>query len=147
MEAYLIVGEPNSRKSSVLRGLTGCFNRSIRDIQLTTGKNIELYARVSSVQESKTTPEEFLEEALSKKLGTVVFCLWPDANPQNPKLYPDADAYVSVLRGYGWNFVATAVLGPKSCPLPLPRVRHFPNVRTDPVNMSSLAVRLHFGWA
>ena len=34
MNAYLVVGDANTRKSSVLRSLTGCFNRSNREIAL-----------------------------------------------------------------------------------------------------------------
>ena len=34
MDAYILIGNANTRKTSVTRSLTGCFNRSVRDIQL-----------------------------------------------------------------------------------------------------------------
>jgi len=37
MDVYAIVGNPHTRKASVVRSLTGCFNRSLRDIELVSG--------------------------------------------------------------------------------------------------------------
>ena len=57
MDAYIVIGNPNTRKSSVVRSLTGCFNRSIRDILLVGDKTaLRLYARVGCVQDTSTTP-------------------------------------------------------------------------------------------
>ena len=60
MDAYILIGNLNTRKSSVVRGLTGCFNRSVRDIVPVGGKNaLRLYARVGALQETRTRPEDF----------------------------------------------------------------------------------------
>ncbi|MEZ5452412.1 MAG: hypothetical protein R3E93_06265 [Thiothrix sp.] len=34
MKAYIIIGKPNTRKSSTLRCLAGCFGKTRRDIAL-----------------------------------------------------------------------------------------------------------------
>jgi hypothetical protein len=38
MDVYLLVGNPRTRKSSLIRCLSGCFNRNVRDIQLLSGR-------------------------------------------------------------------------------------------------------------
>ena len=37
-DVFVIIGNPNTRKSSVVRCLTGCFNRSLRDIETLPGE-------------------------------------------------------------------------------------------------------------
>ena len=34
MDAYILIGNANTRKTAVVRSLSGCFNRSVREIQL-----------------------------------------------------------------------------------------------------------------
>ena len=146
MDAYLIVGEANTRKSSVLRSLTGCFNRSNRDILLTNGKKLAIYARVASLQESKTTPTAFIIEALATGQSTVIFCLWPGPNPLNPTSFPDAAAYVQAFQQAGWLFKAGAVLGGTPYRPATPRVANFSQVPLQPINVAASAVRSHFRW-
>ena len=50
MDAYLIIGNPNTRKASLVRSLTGCFNRSVRDILIQGAKTpVRFYARVGTL--------------------------------------------------------------------------------------------------
>jgi len=147
MDAYFIVGEPNARKSSILRSLTGCANRSIRDIRLANGRNIRVYARVSSLQESETTPQQFIAEAGSKGVDAVVFCLWPYANSKKPAAYPDAASYVAAFQQASWNFIACAVLGGTRFRPNTPRVHTFPGAVVDPINVTAAAVRQHYRWS
>lgn len=144
MDAYVIIGEPNTRKSSVMRSLTGCFNRSIRDIRLLSGQQIQIYARVSSVQESKTTIQDFINEVRLTQCGHVMLCLWADANPYNRASFPDALAYLSAFHAAGWNIVKVAVLGNAQAIYPNQAV--FRGSQLDPINVTAHAVRLHFGW-
>ena len=78
MDAYIIIGNPNTRKASVVRSLTGCFNRSVRDIQPLGGRQpLRLYARVGALQDARTVvaasafdeyataAEQLVDEALS----------------------------------------------------------------------------------
>ena len=59
MDAYIVIGNANTRKASVLRSLTGCFNRSVREIlPLDAAAPLRLYARVGSLQDTRTTPAE-----------------------------------------------------------------------------------------
>ena len=50
MDAYLIIGNPNTRKASLVRSLTGCFNRSVRDILIQGSKTPQrFYARAGAL--------------------------------------------------------------------------------------------------
>ena len=75
MDLYLIVGNPHTRRASVVRSLTGCFNRSVRDIELLSGKaTLKLYARVGSLQETKTRPQDFVTEVAAARCRAVLRC-------------------------------------------------------------------------
>lgn len=144
MDAYVIIGGPNTRKSSVTRSLTGCYNRNVRDILLQNGTQIQIYARVSSLQESKTKAQDFIAEVNQNQCQSVVFCLWPTSNPSSPIAYPDATAYLSDFKTAGRNIINVAVLG--NTPAIYPNQASFPNSQTNPINQTAQAVRVHFGW-
>lgn len=146
MNAYLIIGEPGTRKSSILRSLTGCFNRSERDIQLLNGTAINIYARVSALQESKTSPKDFINEVNKRGCPNVIFSLYPDPNPLFPILYPDAHMYIEAFEAAGWSFISTAVVGIHPISPALPNVAHFPRAVTQPINIVAKNVRAHFEW-
>ena len=146
MDAYVIVGRPNTRKSTIMRSLTGIHNRGRRDIALLDGMRIEVYARVSSLQESRTTPSEFVREVSQQRCDAVAFCLWPDANFQSPNDFPDAHSYLRMFRDAGWNIVRVAVLGQAVSEPSYPNVEFFPTSQSAPVNQTAQGVRRHFGW-
>jgi hypothetical protein len=147
MDAYIVIGIPNSRKASVVRSLTGCFNRSCRDI-LPLGSKIplRLYARVGSLQETRTRPEDFLAEVAKSRCTAVLCCLLPSAHPNNPELYPDAQAYLARFEAIGWRVRAIAVLGQNGGGVRSANLRQFPQASTAPINVTANAVRAHFGW-
>lgn len=146
MNAYLLIGEPGTRKSSLLRSLTGCFNRNERDIQLLDGRTIKIYARVSTLQESKTTPKDFLAEVQKRNCSNVIFSLLPDPNPLFPIPFPDAQTYIDAFLAAGWNFVSTAVVGVHPISPTVPNVAHFPRAASLPINIVARNIRAHFDW-
>lgn len=147
MDCYIVIGNKNTRKSSVVRSLTGCFNRSLRDIQLAAGgATLQVYARIGSLQESKTRATDFELEVSAKRCNTVIFCLWPSANPLEPLQYPDAKAYIEHFKSVGWQIKGIAVLGQNAGGIRSAQLRQFPQSSTDPINVTAQQVRLHFGW-
>ncbi len=144
MDAYVIIGGANTRKSSVTRSLTGCFNRNIRNILLRNGTVIKIYARVSSLQESQTTAHDFILEVSQTQCQSVIFCLWPSFNPSNPSAFPDATKYLHEFNMAGWNIIKVAVLG--NTPAIYNNQCRLPNSQTDPINKTAQDVRVHFGW-
>ena len=146
MEAYVIIGRANARKSSVIRSLTGVDKRGIRDIAPITGIPFRTYVRVSSLQESNTTPQAFLDEVSAQDCRAVVFCMWPEARRRAADRLPDAVSYIRFFQESGWNIHRVAVLGQDSSPNLYPNARAFPRSRLDPINVTARAVRQHFDW-
>ena len=97
------IRNPNTRKASVVRSLTGCFNRSVRDIQPLGGKPLlRLYARVGSLQDTRCAPEDFIAEAARMRCNAVLCCLAPGANPDHRERFPDAQSYLAAFKAAGW---------------------------------------------
>jgi len=146
-QAWLLVGSANTRKSTLARCLTGCFNRNVRDIDLSSGGALKLYARVSALQESRTSAQDFLTEVARSRCEHVLFSLWPQHNPTDPQRWPDAQQYVDQLRQAGWQFPKVVVLG--ADPIRLQgtgEVLRIPVVKQQGVNTTAQQVRQHFGW-
>lgn len=147
MDTYVVIGNPNTRKSSVVRSLTGCFNRSIRDILLVGGKApVRVYARVGCVQDTKTTPEDFIAEVAKARCTAVLCCLAPSAHPNDRDAYPGAQTYLARFKAEGWRVRSIAVLGQNDGGIRSPNLRQFPLSTTAPINVTAQAVRSHFGW-
>ena len=147
MDAYIVIGNPKTRKSSLVRCLTCCFNRSLRDIQPVGGRAVlRLYARVGSLQDTRTRPEDFVTEAARSRCSAVLFCLAPSHNPQQADLYPDALGYLAHFEAAGWRLRSIAVLGQNAGGVRSPLLRQFPLATTAPINVTAQAVRAHFGW-
>ena len=147
MDAYVVIGNPNTRKSSLLRCLTGCFNRSVRDIQPANGSAvISLYARVGCLQDSRCSAEDFIAELAKTRCQAALLCLSPSAHPTHPDRCPDAPAYLAQFQAAGWRIKAIAVLGQNAGGVRSPVLRQFPQATTQPINVTAQAVRLHFGW-
>ena len=99
MDAYIVIGNPNTRKASLVRSLTGCFNRSVRDIQPLGGKPVlRLYARVGALQDTKCGTADFLAEVARARCGAVLCCLAPSAHPDHAERFPDAQAYLAAFK-------------------------------------------------
>jgi hypothetical protein len=146
VEAYVLIGNPHTRKSSLLRCLTGCFGRSVRDIALQRGGTIRLYARVAALQESRTTAAELVAELARSRCSHIAFALLPEAHPNDPERWPDAQTYIRSLRDAGWLIRKTAMLGAQPLRLDVKDVAHFPSVLHQPINASAQLIRNHFGW-
>jgi hypothetical protein len=147
MDAYIVIGNPNTRKASLVRSLTGCFNRSVRDIQPLDGKTpLRLYARIGALQDTKAGPADFVEEVARARCTALLCCLAPSANPDQPARLPDAPAYLAAFKAAGWRIRAIAVLGQNGGGVRSPNLMQFPQAPTAPINLTARAVRAHFGW-
>jgi hypothetical protein len=147
MDAYIVIGNKNTRKSSLIRSLTGCFNRSVRDIRIVR-KDLQfrIYARVGALQETRTTPAAFVDEVARARCEAVLFCLLPAQSPLGPDGFPDAHAYLAHFTAAGWETQSIAVLGQNPGGIRSPKMRQFAQASTDPINVTAQQVRAHFGW-
>jgi hypothetical protein len=147
VDAYIVIGNPNTRKASVVRSLTGCFNRSVRDIQPLVGKApMRLYARIGALQDTKCGPGDLLAEIARARCDAVLCCLSPSAHADQPDKYPDAEAYLANFKAAGWRIRSIAVLGQNGGGIRSPNLRQFPQAPTVPINVTARAIRAHFGW-
>lgn len=147
MNAYILIGNANTRKTAIVRSLSGCFNRSVREIQLQSDKRpVRFYARVGALQHTRTTVDEFVAEAVRARCEAVLFCLSPNAHKTDLLEYPDAATYVADLRERGWQIKAVAVLGQDGGGVRAPNLRQHIQAPTAPVNLTARDVRAQFGW-
>ena len=147
MDAYVVIGNPHTRKSSLIRSLTGCFNRSLRDIQPLDAKPVlRLYARVGCLQDTRTPPEDFVAEVARLRCDAVLCAMSPGAYPGHDAALPGAAAYLAHFKAAGWRIRAIAVLGQNAGDVRSTALRQFPQAGTLPINVTAHAVRLHFGW-
>lgn len=147
MDAYILIGNANTRKTSIVRSLSGCFNRSVREIQLRSSpRPVRFYARAGALQNTRTTVDEFAEEVARSRCEAVLFCLAPNANKTDLLEYPDAQTYVAALRERGWHIKAVAVLGQNGGGVQAPNLRQHTQAPTAPVNVTARDVRAQFGW-
>ncbi len=147
MDCYLIIGNSNTRKTSIIRSLTGCFNRNVRDIQLQGTKSpVRFYARVGTLQDSRTSIEDFLGEARRSRCQAVICCLSPSASPDEPERCPDAKAYLAGFIAAGWHCKAVAVLGQNGGGVRAGNLRQYPLAPTAPINLTARDIRAQFGW-
>ena len=130
MDVFVIIGNANTRKSSVVRSLTGCFTRSLRDIQPAAGgPPRRVYARARALQFTRTRPADFAAEASATRCDTVLVCLTPDANPLDPARLPDAETYLAQFRAVGWKLKSIAVLDRTMAACARPACNDFPRRR------------------
>jgi len=135
MDAYVIIGEENSGKSSMTRCLTGSYRSGTRIIA-TLSAHIKLYVHIMSLHEDKKhkrTPADFKQRVEQEDCDAVLFSLWPHTGNG----CPDADTYLQYLAGHGWNIIRVACLGiPVSritTSLPSGSILSFPTVEPTPV--------------
>lgn len=147
MDAYLIIGNSNTRKASLVRSLTGCFNRSVRDIQIQGVRTpVRFYARIGTLQDTRTSVEEFVAEVGRARCQAVIFCLSPSTGQGTGTTAQDAQAYVTGFKAAGWRIKAVAVLGQNAGGVRAGNQRQYPQAPTAAINVTAREVRAQFGW-
>ena len=147
MDAYILIGNANTRKTSVIRSLSGCFNRSVREIQLqSSARPVRFYARVGALQATRATVDDFVAEVARARCDAVLFSLAPTLHHTDLMDYPDAQTYVAALRAHGWRIKGVAVLGQDGGGVRASNLRQHVLAPTQPVNVTARDVRAQFGW-
>jgi GTPase SAR1 family protein len=164
MDIYVIVGDSNSGKSSIIRSLTGCSHSGSRHFQLNNdahrGVN-DVYVMLSALQESgkkhnaPRKPDEFVDyiNALGAKenFDKIIFPLRLRKTRIKKVDYPDADVYFRhFMDQAGWRIIAVATLSHDapnySFNSTTISVFHEPLSPTIPVNTAAAHIRSGFGW-
>ena len=149
MDAYVVVGERHSYKSSTIRSLSGSRVRGVRPYVLLPKRLTQVFVYLSSLQEGVGISPADFEKLVATTDASA--CLFP-LHPRGSGAYPDADGYLTHFIRRGWTIRRVAVLNATSSPLhtvALGRgvLRLFP-LGAPPVAVNQLAadVRVHFGW-
>lgn len=101
---HIIIGDANTRKSSLLRCLTGVGGGNASrymDVAQTSGKVMQVYCVLSALQENykPLLPTEFIEHvnALPRQPTDIAFTLRVSAR----RGYPDCLAYMNAFKAAG----------------------------------------------
>ena len=151
---HIIIGDANTRKSSLLRSLTGVVGgrtaNQHMDILLTNGSIINVYCTTSALQENLNpkTPEQFIEEINS-------LCPMPTdiaitLRAKKRAGYPSAADYILAFRQAEWHISSAALLGHSAAALNLLLQNVAVATKVDspirPTNETASLVRKIWGW-
>ena len=143
---YIIMGNGNSGKSRTIRALTGISRMRDTGYQIGTQiGDINVYVRVSSLQESDISPQDFIREVQNGNYQNVLVGLW--INQGNGQ--PNGVNYIQEFLNAGWNINQIVILGANNVPN-LPQNTSQPNPilnsRTLPSNTIASYIRNWWQW-
>ncbi|MFA5032894.1 MAG: hypothetical protein WC614_07735 [bacterium] len=141
-DIYIIMGTNNTRKSSVVRALTGVCQRGIYQISTRSG-DIDVFVQISALQEAGILPNQFTNEIKGIVCGAVLVPL--HVGGKNNGLQ-----YINAFVTAGWNIKHISLFGITALPYPLPSgiCSPFPisTTRTDPANKTASVLRNNWMW-
>jgi hypothetical protein len=149
--AYIIMGDANSRKSSTIRALTGKFKRGPYDIKLTDGSNIPVYVQIRALQEAEETSQDFIRMISSQNCIHVILSLRIESVTSSDMTeFHDGGTYIQDFINANWNIRNIFVFGsgrlPYGLPAQSPTPIFFPNSRTTPANELASNIRNILHW-
>jgi hypothetical protein len=146
---YAILGNANTRKSSLVRSLTGVGRRKVVQLQ-TPGGTIDIFVQISSLQEAEILPATFITEVQNSAHQHVLVPLSVSGLFRNGTAYPDGRAYIGRFINAGWNISQIVLLGiaalPHLLPAGSPKLHTFASSTTTPVNRIAFQVRAWWNW-
>lgn len=150
MDAYIVIGDADSFKSSTVRSLTGCRVRGVRDL-VRGGVVLPTYVQLSSLQEgdSPIQPRDFIKTVHKARAKAAIFPL----RARQHRGRPDANAYIQEFIKAGWNMKGIALLHSPGFQLAVPTLPKaavfiYPSKGHPHYFANDLAseVRRDFGW-
>lgn len=162
MNVYLIIGNANTGKTTVVKrisGIPGKFKNpeehKLNDFRfsITTvsgEKKSVLLQTYDSLQELYITPEEFYELISKKKTPpqNILVCLRKKGTTIKKHKLPNAITYLEYFRNKGWNIEKVAFMSSEEgkC-FPYEQSKTIVNDRKTPVDELAKLVKKHFGWS
>ena len=123
----------------------------MRFITFTNGNTYEMWAKDSSLQEARITPQDFIQEASQKNIDAVLVTLWPRrVTPRtgNQNRFPDAGGYIQEFINAGWNIQDLVTLDNpilQNIPGGI-NTRNFNNNHAQPFNSLVSGIRNYWSW-
>lgn len=151
---HIIIGDADTRKSSLLRCLTGVGSGNATryiDVAEASGRTIQVYCILSALQENykPLLPAEFIKhiKSLHPKPTDIAFTLRVSSRGS----YPDCNAYLQAFTAAGWPVVNVALLGSSACKqgsqISAQAVISVPSSPQQPTNLTASQVRAVWKWA
>ena len=75
---YVVIGDANTKKSSVIRALSGVDRRDNYLIEDLEGNTLNIFIQIRSLQESKISIQEFMDYIVEKNIENVLVALRKD---------------------------------------------------------------------
>lgn len=152
---HIIVGGPNTRKSSMLRSLTGVSggrnaNQNMA-VALLNGQVITVFCTTSALQESLNPmlPNAFINYVNQMNPIPTNVAITLRANQRGA--YPGFFNYLQAFQQANWPIVNIALLGAAAnatnpLPVAVNGVAQVPNSQNSPTNQTAAQVRTVWGW-
>lgn len=150
VDIFIIMGGRNTKKSATIRALTGVFKRKNYKVAIETRQGnidvINVFVQISSLQESRISPQDFINQIKQNGYLNVLVSLWiSSSNGQ-----PDGITYIQEFISVGWNIREIVVLGTNSLsdhlPTDAPAPNFIPNSRDLPANQVASQIRRLWQW-
>jgi hypothetical protein len=142
---YAMLGDGNTRKSSTTRALTGAAQRRIVSVATAAG-SIDVFVQISSLQESRILPQEFIAEMITARHQNLLVTLW--VSPLGA--FPPGTDYLREFAIAGWVIQQIVVLGTTPLLPPLhagaPTPNLIPNSPATPANQIASFIRGWWNW-
>ena len=151
---HIIIGDSNTRKSSLLRCLTGVGSGNATryiDVAMASGNVVQVYCMLSALQENykPLSPREFvaLVKSIRPRPTDLAFTLRVSARGK----YPDFAAYLTAFSVARWPIVNVALLGNSACSqgtnISARNISAVPTSSQQPTNLTANHVRRAWQWA
>ncbi len=142
MKAYVIIGDGGTRKSGVVRCLTGVFGGGKRDVKFVKPNQVfPVYVQVRSLQEiGNKNIGKFIKDINQSGVKHLLVCLRDTAF----RGCLDSGGYLKAFKAAGWNIHREVRMNQSN--RSNARVLYVPNSRNMPSNEVASLVRSHFGW-
>jgi len=107
-DIFIIIGDPNTGKSRTIRALTGARREAASGYRIgTTTGEINVYIKLSALQENKISPGNFIRTIQQGNYQNVLICL--RRNQSNGQ--PNAIFYIEEFLNVHWNIKQIVIFG------------------------------------
>lgn len=142
---YVVIGDANTKKSSIIRALSGVDRRDNYLIEDLEGNTLNIFIQIRSLQESKISIQEFIDYITKQNIENVLVALRKD----RCNSLPQGMDYLQSFVANSWSIQQIVVLGenqlpnlPQGCPQP----NFFPNSADENIAANNIAHEIRKIW-
>ncbi|MBY7832885.1 hypothetical protein KW463_08540 [Vibrio fluvialis] len=151
---HIVIGDSNTRKSSLIRALTGAGQGQSRkdlEVEKSNGSIAIINVMQSALQENykPQLPQEYINFVKQYHTDEFLFSLRVTKVIANGVTYPDAVDYINQFKKAGFLIASVALLGRSANQLTLAQCGNValqPHSQNVPTNKNASKVRQSWGW-